>query len=369
MQTPSVCSKNKENNNSAGKSICNSLLIIASAHHVITCKLSHQWAQDYKTTELLKFLKHLHLVKRIYATRLKTKNKKKKKLKERKKKNFWDQNCPLIRKWRTETKIPSSSISSSSFTTSDLMIRFCNLTTPRKMIAGCLQTGLFDASLWLKIPPAAAKWRLARLCLVPVAPCASQLCVLLYLPGASRGAERQLGDASARFGVCLSSSGREVSLVTGLEWCPRAWSGLLLSCPASRLPCSRTDGFASFRNQPDNKDVAKSFMEPKGRAVGWSLFPVQLWFVWPPSCPLTRKVPCPNLSACSGGSELGVASRCLPGYCFADTALPASSLSWGSRNWAWWVMRNAVSLPILCKYYSPKDIASWCRGFLSHGLN
>lgn len=66
---------------------------------------------------------------------------------------------------------------------------------------------------------------------------------------------------------------------------------------------------------------------------------------------------------CGGGSELGVASRCLPGYCFADTALPTPSLSWGSRNWAWWVMRNAVSLPILCKDYSPKDIALWCWGF------
>lgn len=231
------------------------------------------------------------------------------------------------------------------------------------MIAGCLQTGLFHASPWFKIPPAAGMWRPARLCLVPVAPCAARLCVLLYLPGASRGAQRQLGDASASFGVCLPSSGREGSLVTGLERCPRAWSGLRLSCPSSPLPCSRRDGFASFRNQADNKDVAKSFMEPKGRAVGWSSFPVHLWFVWPPSCPLTPEVPSPNLGACSGGPELGVASRCLPGYCFAGTALPTPSLSRGSRNWAWWVLRNAVSLPILCKYYSPKDIALWCWGF------
>lgn len=118
-------------------------------------------------------------------------------------------------------------------------------------------------------PAAAAPGRLARLCLVPVAPCAAQLCVLLYLLGASRGARRQLGDASARFWSVFiqqwqgSVPGHWVGAVpTGLEWADAQ------PVPPLCFPCSGTDGFASFRSKPDNKDVAKSFTEPKGRRVG-----------------------------------------------------------------------------------------------------
>lgn len=80
--------------------------------------------------------------------------------------------------------------------------------------------------------------------------------------------------------------------------------------------------------------------------------------------PLDSQSPEPQ-SQCSA---VGDRSSAWPADVSQDIALqtPLSQLplfSWGSRNWAWWVMRNAVSLPILCKYYSPKDIALWWWGF------
>lgn len=192
------------------------------------------------------------------------------------------------------------------------MIKFCNLTTPCKMRAECLQMGLFDASLQFPIPPTPAISKLVRpspfrcyLCR-PALP-ASFIChgCEANASGHAEGDTGSCGMQMPSFRACLFSGGREVC-----RWSPgwrrahRLGAGCCAASLLLRSPPggSCSDEFVSFRSKADNKDVAKSCLEPAGGAAGWYLLAVEVGFVWPPSCPLTRKAQRCKL-ACSAGSE------------------------------------------------------------------
>lgn len=127
----------------------------------------------------------------------------------------------------------------------------------------------------LKTSPTPAVGKPIRLHLLFAALCAAQLCrpplpAAVAKPMRAEGCVGSCGMQMPSCGVCLFGSGREVCRWS-LGW--RRAYGLGVGCCSaalllhSPLRCSHSDRFVSFHNKSDNKDVAKSFMEPKGRAV------------------------------------------------------------------------------------------------------
>lgn len=132
--------------------------------------------------------------------------------------------------------------------------------------------GNFRCKAVIKIPPAAAAVRrLARLCLVPLPP---SFVSRFMCHGASPGAQRQLGDARASFGVCLSSSGREMSLVTGLEWCPGLGVGCGSAVPALRSPAGARMDLLPFAISQTIRMLLNPSRSPK---AGLLVEPCFLW--------------------------------------------------------------------------------------------
>lgn len=171
------------------------------------------------------------------------------------------------------TKIPSSSISSSSFPTSNL-IKIYNLTTFCKMIAVYLQMGLFHASMQLKISPTPAAWKVFKLCLLFSLSVLPSFAISFIwcgceanMSGHAEGCTGCCGMQMPSCRLCLFSNDRQVCHWS-LGW--RCAYRLGVGCCSAVLPlcsllhCNHSDEFVSFHNKTDNKDVAKSFMEPKG---------------------------------------------------------------------------------------------------------